>query len=265
MTVSRRFTVPSKGVGLPDYSAPKPTGAVPVGSIYTSTDIGELAARLGSPIIFERRGNVVFIESFEGNLRRRWYVGKDPGVTVEQTAERARIGDFSLKIHTPVGAPASGFISTRIPYLTVGNIGIEFTLARGYYPHWATLNFTIYTGTHGMSFVVSCPYLGTNDLTIDHDGGRAIIAEGGIYTVGPAYTSYFFRTIKVVIDCINRKFLRLILDGVYYDLSAYTLTNWADNTPPYMEPQLYARASDDGENDVYFDSLIITRNEPPND
>ncbi|GAH92629.1 unnamed protein product, partial [marine sediment metagenome] len=43
------YVVRTRGIGLPDYAQPKPVGSVPVGPIYTSTDVGELAARLGSP------------------------------------------------------------------------------------------------------------------------------------------------------------------------------------------------------------------------
>ena len=37
-------------------------------STYGLTDLGELAVRLGSPVSFDRRGDVVMMETFEDGL-----------------------------------------------------------------------------------------------------------------------------------------------------------------------------------------------------
>ena len=67
-TVAKEWTIPTRGVGLPDYSTQAPIGGVPQGSIYTSQDSGELATRLGAYNSIDRRGSVILHDNFDSVL-----------------------------------------------------------------------------------------------------------------------------------------------------------------------------------------------------
>ena len=62
------------------HGAPDWFGTTPQGMVHRVADLAELAARLGSPDVFDRRGNVLFMDSFE-NGQNNWSHGALVGVS----------------------------------------------------------------------------------------------------------------------------------------------------------------------------------------
>jgi len=78
--------------GQPDYGM-----YTLANTIYRLTDMGELAARLGSINTYDRRGDVIFLDSFESGLTAWSPSSACTGSDLVQSAKHARSGGFSAK------------------------------------------------------------------------------------------------------------------------------------------------------------------------
>jgi len=79
--------------GAPDWS-----NVVKPQQVHRLDDMAELAARLGSIHIWDRRGDCIFIESFEYGLRRWDTQISGTGAYIEITTERFDSKGFSVKM-----------------------------------------------------------------------------------------------------------------------------------------------------------------------
>jgi hypothetical protein len=113
--------------GRPDFNL-----TAGVRTTYRWSDFDELAARLGSPVSYDRRGDVIFIESFEhGDGMITWATG-GAGSTAGLSLARARTGHFSAALYTPSVANAYAHLTRRGVYPAVSPLGAEisFTLVK---------------------------------------------------------------------------------------------------------------------------------------
>lgn len=267
--VVKTFPVPTRGVGLPDYSTAAPVGQVPVGAgrVYSSSDTGELAARLGSPVTFDRRGNVVWFDSFENGFNK-WRIPPGSSGTVALSDARAYFGARSCKFTTAAVAGSYTAMTSYIHLPSLSKIGSAFILTppdHGGVPNPDyELEFSI--GFSDRAF--SLRY-----LSYSPDNNRYQLA---LYTTGGwtnAYTitgdglfnlfSYLFHTVKLVFDLATNKYERLIIDNMEYDISNYE-AGVVPAAAPILYNTLLIRPVQAIAFTSYLDTAIVTQNEPIN-
>lgn len=252
--VERTFSVATRGVGLPDYSIAKPVGQVPVGPVYTSSDVGELAARLGSPVTHDRRGNVLWFDDFEG-LLNKWDTIAGAGGSVSLSTTECRMGTQSCKIVT--GAAAGSQIRASVAYPSQSKLGFEIAF-RAMSPHVIGFRSIVYTGQQQQKFYIQ--------LDID-EGTLEFYQEGFIWTNFasglPTDFSNCFYIAKLVIDPVTGKYTRFVLNYQEYDLSSYISVAQDNLEPPRLVCHYIADSPGFCATD-YVDGAIITGNEPDN-
>ncbi|GAH91125.1 unnamed protein product, partial [marine sediment metagenome] len=98
----------------------------PVSMVHTLEDAGELAARLGSIDIFDRRGNIIWVDSF-GDACIKWVgAGIDPsGNYAYLDRTYVKSGSQAVKIHTEDGDTNEVAISKDVPAVPSSLVGIE--------------------------------------------------------------------------------------------------------------------------------------------
>ena len=257
------YGVKTRGIGLPDYAQPKPIGGVPIGPVYTLSDLGELAARLGSPVTFDRRGNVIWYDSFEGGMSKSGAWG-GVGGSFEITNARARTGECS--VHITTGLANYGEVVTWCTFSALTNFGGEASFI---FPEWGEehyqLMFTIYDGTYlyypHVRWNTRDAAVSPNTLFYYTDTG--VWAPFGQLVLPYLANEYLFNTVKLVVDTTNNRYIRFIANGMEYDLSAYTLRGWPAVNPPHIE-LIFRIYSPGWAVHTYVDDLIITQNEPEN-
>jgi len=244
------YTVKTRGIGLPDYAQAKPVGSVPVGVVHTSTDVAELAARQGSPVTFDRLGNIFWYEDFEATISS-WALSD-----LTQSNEYARHGGLSAKL-------SSDFISLAIteqPYPVLGKLGVEFSFlfesADGWELNWGPFLYSVGYGCGG-EIVIS----GTNNLLQIYNYADGVYSNIDQLNLAPG----IFHTIKVVADYETHIWERLLLDSKVYDISKYQLSYivWAGVTPVF-DLLFFLWSTDWLMHDLWFDDVILTYNEPAN-
>lgn len=266
--IKKTFPVKSRGVGLPDYSQPKPVGQVPVGPVFTSTDVAELAVRLGSIVNFDRRGNVFSFDDFETPiLKFRTFTNVGCSVTLD-TAQ-ARSGGQSCKLFTPTSTPPSSraaTLSRALPIPASEQVGIEISwhskLYRSeieFYTSWYD-GATEYFAAIKFSLIVPSILPGLAKIYLYTQSGYVELAERLFWSP----LDFAFRTLKLVADFDTGKYIRLLFDREEFDISDKFLWSSPSTFHPQIETTFALKSSLEFGDTCWVDDFILTQNEPPN-
>lgn len=259
-TIVKTFTVASRGIGLPDYSQPKPVGQVPVGPIHTLSDMGELAARLGSPITHDRRGDVIWIENFEGQFDSgRWQKSGTGDYTIEQSAITSRNGTFSCRLLTDTDEDDYCRLLRYSPYPVLGHIGLElsFTLPLNF--KYIQIEMHLYDETNIIAARIRYHLQDKKIEFVNSDNAWADLAtEVNLLSHN---TLSLWHTMKLVADFDNRQYTRFILDSTEYDMSDFGINAASNTTYAHLLTYIYAY-NYSATAPVYIDDVICTQNEP---
>jgi len=240
------------------HTAPDWGANAPKATIYSLSDLAELAARLGSIDTYERRGDVIFLEDFESGLMR-WTsdltgVG---GVLPSVTSEVAASGFQSIKSTTPTGDNNLVHLGHTHHLPILGRIGCEcafrfttnlFADDTGYFQ----LALNIYTGQR---WKIASVRFRSFDLEYYDDSGNWI--EIANINAGELR----FHRLKFVVDFLKSLYVRAIFDNVVFLLSA-PCRDIADTSPLGLDVDIYWHGPAAVGRDTWLDDFILTQNEP---
>lgn len=227
-------------------------------TVYEITDLGELAARLGSPVTFDRRGDVILVDSFEDGLNRVRTLSIGTGATVDLTMEKARSGLFAARLVAGSDSTRWSLIEHGVPFRRLGRIGHEASFVFDTHLEYIMWSFEGYSGSHYYNTVIRYYLDGQELRLVDENLAEQTFASG--VPLGAEATA--FHTVKIVVDLETEQYVRLLLDGTVYDLSDYGFYVVADATAPIIEGRVGVKG-DAGTNSVLLvDDVILTENEP---
>ena len=240
--------------GQPDFGALAPTE-----TIVGISDLGELAARLGSPVTFDRRGNVIWFDDFESGINKWQKYYSAAGYAIEWSAEISRGGAFSCKISTATGDNKAAGIYHTLPFPRLSNVGLELSI---YFKQYWRLMYIYHDFNDGAySYYPRIKY-NWNERKFyyrDEDGN---FQEAGL-EVNLLATEPGFHTIKLVIDMANRQYKRLIVNNQEVDLTGKEFEQDAWVEPPYLYHECYITNDSATKPAIaYVDDVIVTQNEP---
>lgn len=239
----------------PDWGAT--TGGGPV---FLLEDLAELAVRLGSPVSYDRRGDVILYEPFNA----------DPARWLTQSSIEA--GDVTLSLATWRSPPFSGLYKTGgvtgaqvglaviAPYLILGTFGCEWSFTVPLADGIITTGVAVFDGTNLIEGQVR--WNGNTDTVeyLDSAGAPVTVLSGiDLVILGGGN---LFHTMKLVIDAENRKYVRALLNERILNLSAFDLYVAADSTLPHIRGITLAESTPLPSLTVYGDDIILTQNEP---
>lgn len=262
MSVARTFTVDQRGIGRPDYSQPIPIGQYPSPTVFTSTDVAELAARMKSVDTFNRQGNVIFIEDFSGGIRTFEREGSGTGAGAWWDGNHYLSGGYSMKLVAGSDGERYIKVTNRLWFPVLSKLGMELAWTESEFEDLVEGYVTLYCGPD-YGFAIQWGF------RHDPDTGKTwILTPGGVWehiVTGVAYVSdYLFTPIKIVVDPINFKYTRMIAGPETIDLSEHTCDMIVDASFARME-LMFQMWGDLGANaTIYMDNLIVSQNEPIN-
>ena len=158
--------------GGPDYGASSARY-----TIFPVTDLGELAVRLGSPVAYDRQGNVIYTESFENGLAGWDTDTSGAGASVDVSFGRGVHGAWAGRLvagsdaapidHVvSVDAAVAGSVSDWIVGVAVpgtgstvngGNMSTRWSSLRPLAKFWLYRNRTIGSAAVGMAVPMPLP------------------------------------------------------------------------------------------------------------
>lgn len=238
--------------GLPDDSDVKRDEAV-----FNLQDMGELAVRLGSPMIYHRGGIVLFLETFEDGAGNWTLTATNAVYPIEPSPDVAHSNGISLRLYVPASASDYAEMQADLPYLGDDVYGFSMMLSTLAATPYIYHRIYVYTGTHIFDYVIRiAPGKGFIHVK-DHNGAWQLIASG----VNFFASNKLFRYAQLVIDWENQAYTRYVFGQTAYDLSGYLPQSALNGVTAHtelivrVEPEAATAAT------VYTDSIIFTQGE----
>jgi hypothetical protein len=220
--------------------------------------LGELAVRLGSPSVFERRGSVMWWDSFEHGLLH-WELPSGGTAAAVVSSIDSKSGGFSALVTSYNDQLNEAVIAHRETLLDLtGRVGVEFSfqhqdLWTGNIYLWALLD----TGADTFMFGVRW----------NRDTSVLQVYDNGVWTTVDLECFIVcniksWSTLKLVVDCATHDYVRLYANGYFYDLSTYTSEAQGFYSSPGVEVRIGPTAIDAVAESWLIDDVIVTTNEP---
>jgi len=216
----------------------------------------ELAARLGAPTAYERRGQVVLAETFSGGLGG-WRLGGSAGYSALLDPTDFYRDGYSLDLQAVLGASEYVNVSRKwgvFPATT--GIGLSCWVHFYDLPAMWYLRISLEDGT--------TQHIGMLRGLLS-DGKVYAATTGGAYTeIGTWYTGTYaddcFRFLKFAMDLATGKYLYHVVDGTEFDTSAidYQKSN-SSNKLLVVQFVAYSDASNQAK--VRVDNFVLTARE----
>lgn len=239
--------------GGPDYGVWSPKHTV-----TALADMAELAARLGSIVTFDRRGDVVWLDDFEDNINRWKTLTTGTGGSTHLSTEAARSRARSAKLTTGNLAGNLAEIERDFPLPVPSRTGFELSFALlpnvAYIELWAHHMEGTFTHTPRIRYQL----LEESLQLLDHTATWVTVKPH--IPLLPA--SHCFHTLKLVYDIISCRYARILLNNLAIDVSQHTPRRVPDPTTPRLSIHTRIRAAADGGATAYIDDFILTQNEP---
>ncbi len=218
----------------------------------------ELAARLGSLIEYDRRGQVVSQTSFENGwgVWRTAVLGSGTTVALDPTV--ARHGGYSVKC-TGGGISTSDVkLFTRMPVLPVATVGLSAFFS---IPGEARyLELVIQYDDAANRPQGRCRYdVAAETLSIVNSSGAWIEVATSI-TINK--NKHSFNYMKLVIDGDNDTYFRLVFNDLEIDLSSYATQILVTVDYSHFYLGIWAFNREDQADITYLDCAVVTVNEP---
>lgn len=239
--------------GYPDYGL-----AAAIQNIYAVVDLGELAARLGSGVNYDRLGNAVLVDDFSAGLGA-WDQGTgDVGDSVTLGVGDGKDGAYCAKLGVAGGALNEASVSRYVLYSLPGKFGLEvsfsltvsmstvdvtFRYVKGGTMTDAQLRYDVVAGTLGVKTT---------------GGGYQTIATGVALKTGASV----YHTMKLAMDSDTARYVRVRVDDVTYSIPAVAVYQettgeknalWVDVT--CVSVALLSST-------LRVDNVVVTQNEP---
>lgn len=239
--------------GYPDYGVGAPSS-----TIYPVLDIGELAARLGSPATADRAGNVIWYDDFEDTLKRWGHYSYNSEGGFQHSDEAARSGGHSAKLLTPTTLNKDTWMYCNRPLPAASKIGFE-------------LNYAMYSNINYLYAMLSFQDAAAQyvyQLRYDrYNTTMAYYNSSGGWTNLPGYVSHdllyhAWNTLKVVVDYENHKYVRALLNSFSWDLAGISGKKTTGAWTPALYSEIRIQNRDAAQRYIYVDDVIFTQNEP---
>ncbi len=220
------------------------------------SDMAELAVRLGSIVIFDRRGKVITLDNCESPIIK-WSQNLSGNGVVFLDDTYSKSGTQCLQL----SATASGdavTLARGFPPLLSRRIGLEFSFSRP-----SPNNYLDFKTTHsdGVNFSVGKIRVDINAKKLYYlDSSNAFIEFAEVGSFDSAL--YLYYPIKLVVDFETNKYVRLLFAGTEYDLSSYGLYVYAAVASPYVSFIVTWQWRTGIAGSVYLDDFIFTQDEP---
>lgn len=239
--------------GQPDFGmyAPKTVTAA-------ISDMGEVAARLGSVVVYDKRGDVVDFDNFE-DPALKWikypFIGAG---SISHSSTHAKSGAQSVKVTTAAVLNDYMYIQKMMSVLGSLQLGMEISFANPLTDVYLEMLLSYYDGTNVHIAEEKINFNGGLIYVVDDSSTDILVATLGNF----GNLEHFFHTTKFVADFATDKYVRLLISNHEYDISATSFRSSADATAPSIEIKVGTYNRLDNARSLYLDDFILTQNEP---
>lgn len=239
--------------GTPDWGlvGPKQT-------TFGLDDLGEHAVRVGSPHLWDRRGDVVYISDFSEGFEsaRQSINGASCGCLL--SCGHTRSGAFSVKVTGDGVAACQSGVQLNMPFPVRGRLGAEFSFSNQSigptWRIWMQVNDRARSWEMGIEIDSS-----TFDLNyLDENGFWTPFANVLILS----FDDIPDLTMKVVVDMATHEYVRTVLNDQEFLMAGLQMYDTGPIGTGWWHTRFRIRRAIGEDTDEWLDSVILTQNEP---
>lgn len=238
---------------LPDY-----TDTLQADTIFGISDLGELGARLGSISTFDRRGNVIWYDDFEGGTLTWETATNVAGSAVNLASTWPMRGSQNVDLVCGAGANAYALMYKYISPSVLGKVGLEFSFTTNVQTDTWEFQFNYYDGTYRNQAYFK--YLPANDKWQYLNSAGSWTDMLTSIVLEESYKTY--HTVKVVMDIENNYWSRFICNQNEVDMSDQGLRRVASAIQNCLNVLIGHYSDHTSAITCYVDNVIVTQNEP---
>ncbi|GAI79745.1 unnamed protein product, partial [marine sediment metagenome] len=184
--------------------------------------------------------------------------GVGTGHTAEISSEEAKNGAFSGKITTGDDIDDTGQLIIFKPFPILSKIGVEISFTVNHNLTYEAFELVIYDGENLHRAMIRYRYTEQDFYYQNSGGGWTELAT----SIALPFITYLFHTIKIVLDPLNDKYVRVLFDNESYDMSTISCRATGSDILPRLTLQVLTRTKVASNQSIYIDDVIITQNEP---
>lgn len=237
----------------PDYQK-----YLPNSTRFSLQDMGELAARLGSVARFDRRGEVLFYDTFNYGLSGYSDLSSGVGSSIGLSTNSTFMSPYSLLLTTGAGVNATGYSRKILGVIDIDRAGLEVCYDQVNANTSLTLRLAYY--------YLGIRHLIVLELNVANNTVKILIDTGVLLTIttlndkGVASSGHNF--VKITWDISTQSYGLFILNGFQIDLSAHKFFTDVTALPNEFLMDIYSTNVAAGSAKYYLHHLILTSNEP---
>ncbi len=225
---------------------------------YQLDDLGEEAARLGSIVTFDRRGDIIWLDDFENTLNKWEDTLGGTGAAAAISTVRMRNGGNSALLTGGSDGTGQSEIIHRSPFTVASRVGMESSFHTDGEIDYLQMQIITRDGTDQVTYNVRFDDAGQILSYLNSGGTRTTIVSS--FQVENLAT--LFNTWKLVVDQTTGEYVRLIINNTEHDLSGNGGFGASSALEAHVQIDLFLH-SRSGQNDTaYIDDVILTQNEP---
>jgi len=223
--------------------------------------LGELAARLGSTMNFDRRGQIVWYDDFEAPVLKWNVVTSGIGASATLSTANAFLKSQAVKLVAGSDASCSVMIEKHVSLQAAARIGLECAI--GYnvalQPTQVAIQIDFYNNSvqHAAQAVwdiaLSKIWLmnGYNSNWVEIASNVPALAQNLTYT-----------KFKLVADFAAGKYVRLMYGSTSIDISAYDIPTTATTDPTNLRMSIKNTGAPGANHECWIDDGTLTYREP---
>lgn len=223
----------------------------------TVSDVGELAARLGSIVTYDKRGDVVDFDAFEEPILG-WLPYISAGCSIKLTSDNFWSGCQAVHLQTDNTVGHIAYIQREYPLKGSKRLGFECSFGKfgtsNDLSWWIEYDDTVkaYDASILLNPLLRKVYRLSGGVFVEiADTGRFLAAK------------FAFHTLKLVADFATGEWVRLMLDFTTWDLSGLPLDPVATGVTPFLKTGFQtANRAGVGVDYVDVDNTVFTQAEP---
>ena len=221
------------------------------------SDMAELAVRLGSISIFDRRGKVIDLDDFEGQLLK-WERIAIGIANATFSSDSCKSGTQSVYMRVTDNTNRRIYMERSLSLLPSKRLGLE--IAYSLPASTAFLLMRLYRAiSTGYSYAqVKLEFTDKKIYYYDSAGNPQEFAD--LPTASDSEFCYY--PVKMVADFDTGKYVRFISEGIEYDLSSYDLYSVITPSTPIVSSRFTWERNSGEESTIYLDDYILTMDEP---
>lgn len=238
---------------LQDYSA-----YLKYASLNSLTDLGELAARMNSIVVFDGRGDVVRAEDFEGLLNKFGTELFGLSTSVSQSDDTALSGSHSIKLDASSTVGNSAALKIYSAFTGSYRIGTKISVTISSYDTYFDIFSDFFDGVYHHKSAIRYSIWDKEFYYLDSSDAFTKFATGQSFYLNDKC----FHHLKLVIDTSAGKYVRFLFDNLSWDLSNYSYYKSASGTLTSQVTTIRLTNQTAFGSYAYIDDYVLTVNEP---